>query len=172
MVPACYFAQSSGAHPARSTFQLRNRSLVCPSPGCFHASSPLHSAARLRRLCRQSSLPFGNFHSRRLNASIGFATFRSAFRNRPTFVRSPQPFHFKIRLRIIVRDPLAWYPVVLLPIARLLPVWLPVPPLRILRLADVAACLTSDLGLLPDPEVITEKLLLQKLLCQVLEVTF
>jgi hypothetical protein len=47
---------------------------------------------------------------------------------------------------------LAWYPVVLLPIARLLPVWLPVPPLRILRLADVAACLTSDLGLLPDPE--------------------
>ena len=47
---------------------------------------------------------------------------------------------------------LAWHPVVPLPIARRLPSWLPVPPLRILRLTDVAACLASDLGLLPDPE--------------------
>lgn len=47
---------------------------------------------------------------------------------------------------------LAWYPVVPSPIARRPPVWLPVLPLGILCLADVAVCLTSDLGLLPDRE--------------------
>jgi hypothetical protein len=87
------------------------RSLACQSSCPFGFSAPLPVAGSpqlpaastlqarcirtglLCRLCRLPRLPFRSFRSLRIKASTGFATVRSAFRNRPIFVRSPQLFH-------------------------------------------------------------------------------
>jgi hypothetical protein len=106
-VLACHFAHSLAGLPARSAFWLRRQPLVCPSYRLHPRLKPVaFFTGLLCRLCRPLPLPFRSFHSLRIKASTGFATIRSAFRSRPIFVRSPQPFHLKIRLRIIVPDPL------------------------------------------------------------------
>jgi hypothetical protein len=94
MVPACYFAHSLADLPARSAVRLRRQSLVCPSSRPHPRFKPVAFVLGLLcRLCRQLPLPFRSFRSLRIEASTGIATVRSAFRNRPIFVRSPQPFH-------------------------------------------------------------------------------
>jgi len=106
-VPACHFAHSLAGRPARSALWLRRRLLVGPSFRLHPRLKPVaFLTGLLCRLCRLLPLPFRSFRSLRIKASTGFATVRSTFRNRPIFVRSPQPFHLKIRLRIIVPDPL------------------------------------------------------------------
>jgi hypothetical protein len=107
MVLTCYFAHLLASLPARSAFRLRCQPLVRPS---FRPHPRLKPVAfftgLLCRLCCHPPLPVRNFRSLRINASAGFATVRSVFRNCPIFVRSPQPFNLKIRLRINVPDPL------------------------------------------------------------------
>jgi len=106
-VPACHFAHSLASLPARSAFRLRRQPLVCPSFRLHPRLKPVaFFTGLLCRLRRLPPLPFRSFRSLRIKASTGFATVRSAFRNCPISVRSPQPFHLKIRLRIIVPDPL------------------------------------------------------------------
>jgi len=93
-VLACYFAHSLAGLPARSAFWLRHQRLVCPSFRLHPRLKPVALfTGLLCRLCRPSPLPSRSFRSLGIKASTGFATVRSAFRNRPIFVRSPQPFH-------------------------------------------------------------------------------
>jgi len=106
-VLACYFAHLPADLPTRSALRLRRQSLVCPSVRLHPRLKPVaFPIGLLCRLCRLPLLPFRSFRSLGINAPTSFATVRSAFRNRPIFVRSPQPFHLKIRLWINVPDPL------------------------------------------------------------------
>jgi len=90
----CYFAHSLASLPARSAFRLRRQQLVCPSFRLHPRLKPVaFFTGPLCRLCRLPRLPFRSVRSLGINASTGFATVRSTFRNRPIFVRSPQPFH-------------------------------------------------------------------------------
>jgi hypothetical protein len=107
MVLTCYFAHSLAVRPARSAFWLPRQALVGPSFRRHPRLKPVaFCTGPLCQLCRQVPLPFRSFRSLRIKALLGFATVRSAFRNCPIFVRSPQPFHLSFWLRIIVSDPL------------------------------------------------------------------
>jgi len=91
---ACYFAHLPAGLPTRSAFRLRRQLLVRPSVRLHPRLKPVaFFTGLLCRLCRQLSLTFGSFRSLGINATASFATVRSTFRNRPIFVRSPQPFH-------------------------------------------------------------------------------
>jgi len=106
-VLTCYFAHLPAGLPTRSAFRLRRQPLVCPNVRLHPRLKPVAiSTGLLCWLCRLPPLPVRSFRSLRINAPAGFATVRSAFRNCPIFVRSPQPFVLQIRLRIIVPDPL------------------------------------------------------------------
>jgi len=96
MVLACNFAHWLAVRPARSAFWLPRQRLVGPSSRRHPRLKPVaFSTGPLCQLCRQVPLPFRSFRSLRINALPGFATVRSAFRNCPIFVRSPQPFYLK-----------------------------------------------------------------------------
>jgi len=91
---------------ARSVFWLRNLPLVCPSSGRHPrlrpvAFSPVRSSGRAASL----HSPSGLFDPSGLKRSTGHPAFRSAFRIRPIFVRSPRPL-ISNRPRIIVPEPL------------------------------------------------------------------
>jgi len=94
MVLACYFVHSLAGFSCSFGFPLRRQLLVCPSYRLNPRFKPVSFLPGLLcRLCRLYPLPIGSFRSLWINASTGFATIRSAFRNCPIFVRSPQPFH-------------------------------------------------------------------------------
>ena len=77
-----------------------------PAAGGIHASDPLHSCRFVLQAARPiSTPPTGVFAPSGSKRSTGYPAFRSAFRTRPIFVRSPQP-PISIWLRIIVPDPL------------------------------------------------------------------
>jgi len=96
LVPAVYFAHSLAVRPARSAFWLPRQGLVSPSFRRHPRLKPVaFCTGPLCQLCHQVPLPFRSFRSLRIKALHGLATVRSAFRNCPIFVRSPQPFLLK-----------------------------------------------------------------------------
>ena len=77
-----------------------------PATGGIHTSDPLHSCRSVLRAALPISAPLmGVLAPLGSKRSTGYPAFRSAFRTRPIFVRSPQP-PISIWLRIVVPDPL------------------------------------------------------------------
>ena len=105
--PACYFASSPAAFPARSAFPLRNPCPVRPGRGRFHASDPL----QFPPLASPATLPAfaprrdSYFHPDR--SLTKFAANPARLPNPPDFLSLPATVSIaRFRLRIIVPGPL------------------------------------------------------------------
>jgi hypothetical protein len=105
--PACYFASSPAASPARSAFRLHDPCPVRPGLGRFHASDPLQLPPLASSAAFPAFAPLRDCYIPPNRSSTRFAANPARLPNPPDFLSLPATVSItRFRLRIIVPGPL------------------------------------------------------------------